>query len=300
MKNPTKNQHTVPKCYLKSFGENLIVFDRFTKLSVKKNIKDISVIDYFYEHSDFETNEIENLMNSMENDWAFKCRDKLLNNINKQNCKLKNREIWAKFIFIQIFRTQKNIRQSDAVIKCMDCFINKNCAISLKSWWYEFNFRKYLLYKITSIIKPINSKNIHLNIIKDTVKDTEDDYKFLINDYDWVVFKNANSMHKFLTSDNPVLRIPKNNKNCFIVTISPDLCIILTHKNDENINEVKFKTPNYNFIVDINKLYILQSYKEIYLNNDRQEEFVKKILQESTKFDSYTVLINIGNDVYNL
>jgi len=188
MMSRVRNQHTTPNCYLKTFGDTFWVYDKENKCWSEKKIhrKKISVIYDWYEHPDYEVNEVENFLGGVENDWARKGRDFLLSHLTNDSYILSEEDklITAKFIWIQMSRTQCAFQIIEEGIGNFNNFLYNNGALN------DEDFPDY--------------KKLSLDLL---IRDFDEGVEKLIDLFNWEVLKTSDSMHRFIISDNPILKI---------------------------------------------------------------------------------------------
>jgi hypothetical protein len=292
----TENQHTVSNCYLKTFGSDLWIFDKSSMSwhQKKKSTKKISVLSNYYEHPALPPNDIEIFLSKIENEWSIKGRNKLLSNIKNNNYILTNedKEIWAKFMWVQSAKVPNSLYDTNKLFSLMSNLINKSGSSELIDCYKSDTF---------------DVKKINLSIIKDV----DSEYPKLIDLFYWMILKTSDSMHKFFTSDNPVITISPDlrYKNYIIpeakkfFVISPDVCIFLVMKHEANdyfkFCENKIKTTNYKSIQSINELHIRNSFKEIYVSTTRQKKFIDSYIStKQSDISKPEIVLKFDKDIY--
>jgi Protein of unknown function (DUF4238) len=269
MTQTTKDQHTVPNCYLKSFGDYFFIFNKETKIWKKKHRKNISTIEYWYEHPKYRLNEVENYLSNIENNWSKLGRDKLLENLKNNDYSLtsEDKEITAQFIWTLINRTEYGYEQ-----------INQFNS-QLNDWLLKNNATSELIKENSSV----DSKEINLELIQNNISE-------LTNNFYWIVLKTSDSVHKFFISDNPILRNGSHLENNYAINfiLSPTISIQLIQKHNKNtpykVIENKIKLGNYKDILYFNKCQIRDSYKYIYVSDEKQQLFINKIFTARPEF----------------
>lgn len=266
MQNLTHNQHTVPRCLLKSFNDKeLWEYSKKTKIWCKNPINKISVSQWYYEHPAKNINEIENFLGKIENEWAIKGRDKLLKMCKNDNYKLtyEDKEIFSKFLSTLLFRVPSTLEDS------------KQSKLSFINMLKDMNADE----KTINEFKNIDDKEMNLNFVENH------EYLNFIKDFYWIIWKNLDSMHKFFASDTPIMGYNGNEIDNHIkyVCISPDICLMLILKNNNNeflkLCENSIRLIKYPSIKWINSLTINNAYEFIYVKDKRQKKFIDKYLQ---------------------
>lgn len=270
----TKNQHTVPNCYLKSFGDYFFVFNKETKIWEKKHRNNISIIEYWYEHPEYNLNEIENYLRDIETNWSEKGRDNLLEKLNNDNYLLtiNDKKISSEFIWTLINRTEYGCET-----------INQHSS-QLKNWLLKNNGNE--LIKDYCLNNSSDAKEINLNLIKNET----DNINMYLNEFYWIVLKSSDSMHDFFISDNPIIRIGCHLESNYVIyfILSPTIVIKLVRKYESNKTYEKFRDKikhiGYLDIIYLNKYQIYNSFKQIYVANKRQQLFVNKTIRRNPNF----------------
>jgi hypothetical protein len=259
----TKKQHTIPKCYFKTFGNYFFVYIK-EKNKWVENCKydEISKNKYYYEHPKYEKNEIEKYLSLIENEWSKNGRDRLLDNLNNdKNYELTeyDKTITSKFIWCLINRTPHFFSRNNEMHELLGDYLKNNNAT-----------------------KELIDEHSHIStkeVVLDSIKNDIGGIKFL-NDFHWIVLKSCDSMHKFFISDNPIIRDGEYSYKNYIINfiLSPTILIQLISKNNIKIpnkkNRNRIKNIKYKDIIYYNKCQIRDSYKYIYVLNKQQQQFV--------------------------
>lgn len=298
-KNETKKQHYVPRFYLNKFSSDnssnsnknkILVYDKTMKKSYLSNVYDIACENRFY---DLENEEIDNkqvfedAFSKLELDFS-KQINKLLylceNNKNNPNALIirgNERYAMSYQMAMQLIRTKKyrnilNGLHTDITAKCIE-FIKRVKGIN------------------EDISFTINEKSLHLEALLDENL-VYALTNFLYDSY-WILTYN-NTKIPFITSDNPICRIPRISSSDYCegttsffsldleinFPITPQICIrILGEENPHLIKLKKYKNKlmvisNEEVINQINIFQYIMSNERIFLmNNSTGEELIEKL-----------------------
>ena len=271
----TRKQHTIPKCYLKSFGTKLWVYDKNSKKWWIESIGSLSVIPWNYEHPSKKINETEDYLGKIENIWSKEIRDKIIDPpIVKGYClSTKEKEIFSEFIWTLMIRVPEKIQAEKQSIE------------SLKNVLKDIGADQ----KVIDEYSNIDIKKFNLDLIKKSNPPVN--IKSFEKDYYWLFFKNNNSMHKFFLSDNPVIEHSgKTVSHYKFIPLSPDLYLHLILKTSENSHLEKknglIEIANFGMIKAMNILQMQSSYKYLYASNKRQKKFIDHIIKEEPRLGS--------------
>lgn len=187
----TKNQHYVPRFYLKSFSvvknvgsnkeKSLISFYQYKNQLSKDMIPTDSVCssDYFYDND----GNVENMLAEKEKMWANTIH-KANNNTSLDECDINNLK---EFVIYQIVRTKAELEHSREVYMAMieEGVSRKNVEINL-------------------ILKSAIEKNVKENITSEYEVNKAEEFLPYINDLKLIVLDNKTAVD-FFTSDAPVI-----------------------------------------------------------------------------------------------
>jgi len=260
----THNQHTVPKVYLKTFGKNLYVYNKENGITFKRDIKKLSVKTDYYEHPSKNINDTEILLSKYENEWGLNGPEIIRKLKNRCKISIEDKNILSNLIAHLLFRTPSVYTDVVHVSNLLEDFFENNPVTE----------------KLKKDIKNVDNKKIFISNIENILADP----KKLIEEFYFIYWINNNSMHKFFTSDVPIISyndsFPLMGHQKFLC-LTPDICIQLIYKNsfpeeyskiDGTIKHIKYST-----IVYINHLTIKNSFYEIYFSNKRQKKFIEKV-----------------------
>lgn len=297
-KDIVKKQHYVPRFYLNKFTlENspnanknkVLVYDKVNRKTYHSNVYDIAYEKYFYDLDEDKENRqvLEKAFSTLETSFSKEINNLISiceynkNNPNALILRTGERKKFAYQMAMQLIRTKKYR------------IILKNLHSDITSKRIEFIKR---LENITDDIDfTVNEKLIHLRMLID------EDFIFaltnvLYNSY-WVILYN-NTNIPFITSDNPICRIPRISSNEYYQGVttffSPDLeinfpitpYICIRIMGEENPNIEKFKkyknklviTSNENLIDRINIFqYIMANERVFLINNDIGKNIIEKL-----------------------
>lgn len=254
----TKNQHTVPKCYLRLFSlnNNIWVYNKNLNQWKLKSIKDVSTEKYFYEHGNYQLNEIENKLSEIENEWSENGRDNLIENLKDDKYQLSNtdKEITAQFIATLMKRTKVAQRNQNNLFDITNKYLVDNNATN--ELLNEFN--------------SVDNDEVFLNTL------LSGEYKEPFLKKEWIVYKTNDSMHKFFISDSPIITDGSHLEQNYTINfiLSPTLLLQLKDKHNKESNKIYNLSSSK--IIYYNKLQLIDSLNEIYVTTQIQKKFVEK------------------------
>lgn len=275
-----KKQHFVPRFYLKNFSnkkkgkqlKHLIwCFNKSDERSFIKNINDVAHENYFYDvirGGNFIENKLERFENEHKKVLKTLITEKDLSLLSKDE-----KKVISHLIVTQFVRTREM----------------RDLIIGMDQLRYENN--------ITTKYEGIGVKFQHLGFIYYILQEYVTDFKLspFLN-MKWSLMIN-NTVLDYWTSDNPV-NIYNGLKNKYFANIgligegveiyyplTPKLCLTLVDSKyyPKLPNESIIQIDDVRYIIDVNRLQVILSGKEVYsINNDFS--IAHKILEEYPQF----------------
>lgn len=303
-------QHYVPRFYLRKFSlinindskndkkNKLIVFDKLHNKQYLSNVYNSACINHFYDLDNINNKKFkqifENEFSLIEKDFS-NLLDKFINICNhKENyfssliINKEEREEFSYYLVIQLLRTKK--------FRDLQKSIHQN-SLNNSIRFYKLYKKNYLNDECN--LNPgdlvVNEKKFHLNTLTNDELINKLIY-FLSNSY-WTFLHNNTNL-PFITSDNPLCRIPTitNSANLelspfiselseFYFPISPKLAVCIYRDNSifckiqgkKLINRL-MPLNNINFVNDINKYQFIMSHEKVFFhpnNKDLIEKYCK-------------------------
>lgn len=264
-----KNQHYVPKFYLRNFSNNgrnigMLILDKGLYKS-NASIKSVAYSDFLYG----EDGVVENLLSKIESQWAYMVRkiiNKEFNNFSKEDDSL-----LYSFIAISKSRTQRVADINKYYMNYFkDVFENNNIK----------NFTDNPLETVKELLKAPNVLQMQIAL----------ENMYLLYDLDVVVLENK-TRYGFITSDNPVVYYNQfyarrnYNKNYGVVAkglqifipLSEKYMICLYDKDVYNVdyNDKYIPITSKSEIDNLNKLSTMNSNNQIFFHPDSKEQYIK-------------------------
>lgn len=291
-----KNQHYVPRMYLKNFTyrkNKIYAFDKIKLNTISKDIRKVACEKYFYDVNEVDEitkkkQFIENHFQPLEDTTATVLRN-LLSKLNKNGNKneiimtLQQRGILAQFIAYQFIRTKGNRQFLVEFIEkytheyLQECITNDNPDLSNVSFDINLKKDKHKILHAMALLNPEIIQQIS---------------EILFN-HIWIIKKNR-TYNKFYTSDNPVTikgYLKEQNtgitlsgmddKGVVVVfPISPYYIFLLyeriTFKKLEQFDSTLFTVKNTQEVDDYNLLQIQNSSRYVF-SKDSNFNFVHKL-----------------------
>lgn len=287
-KGKTKNQHYVPKAYLRYFSRKVKndyyigVMDKNKQDPFMTNIENIATYRYFYEveskpdnyWEDYYSKNIETTLPIIFNNIIVSCT------MSRNNTIVLDSEIkkeMCKIILSQVSRTRKSKEYFEN--------LGKNITSKVIDTVYE-QFNDYLTKDHKNILEKYRNnkdfiRTIELNAVNSNRLINKSTYYLL--DKVWVIYKNLNhKKNPFITSDHPVVYsnlINKNydmksngigdNRTVILFPLNRELLLAIypKHMLFEGIQTLANMVVNIDedeFILRVNRLQYLQCYKQVY------------------------------------
>ena len=272
-KNEKKNQHYVPKCYLRNFtdGDKFIAtfLHSKSKFIPKASLDSVVSEDYFYGKDLY----IEKMFENYEGDWASAFRTVTKNEEVSDEEAVVAIDFLLSFIAFQHCRT---LRTYDTQVDFADFLTNYIRNTSPPGPETEGFLRQYIPDDFNPMIAPIQAGFK----IKDTFRDLQ-----------LLVIENK-SENDFVTSDNPVVLYNKmlyergykgnyglSSKGlCIFVPISPKVCFCLF---DPKIYFTSCEDMVYEAsddeVHELNKLFCRNAYEYVFFSKHHTEEYARKL-----------------------
>lgn len=193
-----KNQHFVPRCYLKNFSRDhnqIFVYDKILKKDFSSSISKVATTKYFYDWEEIDIidgkQHIESALGIIEDKTSIML-NKLIERIESDNFKgfeQEEKSVISKFIFYQLIRT----KEARTMIDHGSAVLEKE--LKLRGFTDEDLKAKGLNYM------PDDARLSQLRIILNQTKAIE--YIKTLDSFFWMVAKNETN-YCFYTSDNPI------------------------------------------------------------------------------------------------
>jgi len=277
-----KNQHYVPRFYLKRFSvnnNNIFVYDKIQKKSFRSSIKSVSSTKFFYDWKELDdivgTQFIEEVFSVLEGEVSCDIRD-LLDRVDGNEFigfTYKDRTSLAEFIWYQMIRNQEGRIIGRQLVERMEKELRQKGA------------SEELLKEYGLLSNDYNDKIDHLKFILSFDK-MEDLIRSLCKRI-WILMKNETN-YNFFTSDNPVARRTHWEIHHLAYELyyplTPKIGINILYRDtfkdlegwDNRIMLIKDK----DVVKHYNHLQIIQSTRQIY-SIDSNFGFVEKILKDN-------------------
>lgn len=177
-----KNQHYVPRCYLKNFcfkGSSIYRFDKTNNGCSVRNIDKVCNEFYFYDEED--NKDFEKILSKIESELCPAIDDFIKNDFSK--VKPNSKQSIAEFICVQELRTKEFRTTLSLATDALNKALEKKAGI-----------------KNCFSVSEDKIKKLQRSCFEDIPT-----YVSILKDMKWVIFNN-NSRIPFVTSDNPVVR----------------------------------------------------------------------------------------------
>lgn len=288
-----KNQHYVPKFYLRNFSNNdknigMFILDKDIYRN-NASIKSVACSDFLYGEDGI----VENLLSNIESKWAYIVRkiiNKKINDFSEEDYIL-----LYSFIVISKSRTQKAANTNKYYMEYFKDVFEKN---GIK------NFTDNPVETVKDLLKAPNLLEMQIAL----------NNMYLLQDLDIVVLENK-TRYGFITSDNPVVYYNQfyarrnYNKNYGIVAkglqifmpLSPKYMVCLYDKDVYNVNYDNKYIPiiSKNEIDNLNKLSTMNSDNQIYFNPYLKEKYLKSFKNSKTNSNIEDAVMEIPLDGTN-
>lgn len=272
----TKEQHYIPRFYLKNFANQE---KKFTLINIekKKAIIDIPYLPQFKEKYFYDKdNSIENKLSILEAKWANTINsildghypsEKEKNNLKEFAIYQRNRTLYKSDELLEFSWQSERIKQE------ME-YHRKRVKVDDEQWEeIKRKFIKKYPYKSISIALKIAERNLNI-----------------LDDLDVAIIK-YNTREKLISSDNPIIHYNNFDQKSvgyinaglviFFSLSSEYLCVIYDSKMYEKLNNDDYIHSNNEYEVKyLNYFQILNSYNYIYFNNSMQAQTLIKMLKK--------------------
>lgn len=272
----TKEQHYIPRFYLKNFANQE---KKFTLINIekKKAIIDIPYLPQFKEKYFYDKdNSIENKLSILEAKWANTINsildghypsEKEKNNLKEFAIYQRNRTLYKSDELLEFSWQSERIKQE------ME-YHRKRVKVDDEQWEeIKRKFIKEYPYKSISIALKIAERNLNI-----------------LDDLDVAIIK-YNTREKLISSDNPIIHYNNFDQKSvgyinaglviFFSLSSEYLCVIYDSKMYEKLNNDDYMHSNNEYEVKyLNYFQILNSYNYIYFNNSMQAQTLIKMLKK--------------------
>lgn len=297
--NKVKNQHFVPRFYLKNFtdsNDKIFVYDKTTYKVFQTAVENVACENYFYDSVRLETEfkekqYLEKFYSSIESEFAPFYLDFVSKIESKEKDKIteEDKKTFANYLVLQIERTKENreiIRQIYSVLK--EQLIEK---VFTKQQLIDFGFE----------LENPDPKDLHIEsiLLGDKMRNT---LVKILENHIWILVEN-NTNQPFFTSDNPIVKIanikdeytpydgyasagieiifPLNGKYLFVI------CEREYFKKLEIIENSKLTTDCIDNVNYYNSLEIIRSYRQVFSCEDSF-----KIISEVKKVNPESFIMN--------
>jgi hypothetical protein len=275
-----KNQHFVPRFYLKHFISNkgqINVYDKDLKKQFASPIEKVACEGYFYDSEALDSkknqgqpletfySEIESNTSPFYDNFIMSLKNGDLNIISTHE-----RQKISDYLVTQIDRTKEHREETDQIINEL---YNQ---LILKGFTAD-NLKHSGLSK-----DQINSKELHLNSILngDKLRQT---LSLILFKHIWIIYKNVTSQ-PFFTSDNPVVRYD-HLKDDYVSNygfgspgieiafpLCPDYILVMADREIfqeyENLDGKVIQLDNLENIKYYNSLQVTSSYRQVFSQKD--------------------------------
>lgn len=220
-KNQTRNQHYIPRFYLKEFATNetygkkgneqVYIYDKKTEKSEIRNIKKIAKENYLYSPKDSNGNRsmyMENKLGEIENLVSLIWNDFSNDFINLENYNIK--KVMALFLSSLILRHPNNLERNENSSNFLINEIIKHNPPNNKKVAFIVNGKEYL-FDISELTKKVTEYEKSIFFVENI--------DYFMNEFSEIFMKKKWSIiiseeKKFITSDNPII-IHNNLTNIF-------------------------------------------------------------------------------------
>jgi hypothetical protein len=297
--NKVKNQHYVPRFYLKNFtnsDDKIFVFDKTSDKVFQTAVENIACENYFYDNDRLKTEfqeeqYLEKFYSSIESEFAPFYTDFITKVESKEWDKItkEDKKAFASFLVLQIDRTKEHREMSRQSYSIM------------KEQLFEKGFTQQQLIDFGFELENPDPKDLHIEsiLLGEEMRDTLAE---ILENHIWILIEN-NTNQPFFTSDNPIAKIanikedhisydgyasegieiifPLNSKYLLV------LCEREYFKNLEKIENSKLIITDIENINYYNSLEIIRSYRQVFSCEDSFKIIpeLKKVNPESFKMN---------------
>ena len=295
--NEKKNQHYVPKCYLKNFtnGDNFIstfIYSK-NKFIAKASLDSVVSKDYFYGDDLF----IENMFSKYEGHWATTFQ-KIITE--KDVSTDESVEMINDILSFIAFQHSRTLKVYDSQVEMKD-FISKYITDSASpDMDVESFLNQYFPPDFNPMIAPIKLAFRTKKTFKDLApvileNDTNDD--FITSDTPVVLYNKFLIEHNYegnygLVSKGLCVFIPLTPKYCFCM-YDPKIYYLTNNEMTYKLSQVE--------VYELNKLFCRNAYNFIFFTKKHTEEYAKKLslsFIDSLESKSSIVESNIGSVIW--
>lgn len=286
----TKNQHFVPRTYLRFFSSpkkekyHINVFDKVTGKHFNANIENIASQTYFYEIKGKEKNYWENYYNGIETIIPIVFKGIIsASNLSEDKSKVINnyyKNEMCKIIHSQLLRTNSSRIYFDE--------LGKNIVNEVLDTVLLYNKELLTSEHIAIIENYRNNLDFIHEVALDNFNSTklQNKTKVHLKNRTWILYKNINYKdHPFITSDNPVFYVNADNKEVGFgvngigrkdtiigLSISPEFLLVLYPKYSwyifiQELSDNLIYLDDIEFVERINDYQLKQCDKQIYSIN---------------------------------
>ncbi len=286
-KDYTRNQHFVPRAYLRFFSYKkkneyyVKVFDKKINKSFESNINNIASFNNFYEVYDHYKNHWENYYSHIESILPIIFNNLIISsNLLPNESKIINEDIknnLCAIIHMQLLRTRNARLYFDELGKN----VTNNMIDKTEEVLNRLLTEEHLI--------TLNKYRNNLDFIRSVELDKFNEDKFIkkcqiyLKNKVWIVYKNLNSKeHPFVTCDNPIIYYNyitgrtgfghngiARSETIIMYPLNRELLLVLYPEHllfggiKKLSNELVFLN-DIPFVIRINKLHYLQSYRQVY------------------------------------
>lgn len=276
-----ENNHYVPQFYLKRFSNNSKSIG-MAEISSQKMVKNASIEKiaskkYLYGKN----NKIEEILGQFEGIWA-----QTIKNIIDLGSISQTEDIYENILSFIAVSDARTLKIADLYDEFADATVQSISAVRKGAGKDDFNFQGKIGYEIPNLI-PLQGILTVCNVISDLKLD------LIIN----------NTNRGFITSDDPLVKynqlfVTRQYRRNYgfghvgtqvFIPISPQYClclyddIVYDSKRSEN-NKILINSTSE--VVELNKLFLLNAYRQIYYNNKEHSGCIKSLLRYYKKDDS--------------
>lgn len=274
--NKVKNQHFVPRFYLRNFANRrnqIYVFDKTTSISFKTAIENIAQHKYFYDIEELDNltghQTVEKILSKIEHQASISL-NKLIDHISNNTIKLFSRSdrfVIAQYIYIQLFRTNESRIITDQ--------ISKEFSRQLSHLSFDDNFiEANQLNHETFDSKLFQAENILT--ANDSTRVSE------LLGRTWIFWVNC-TKHHFYTSDHPCFAFTdKKGTYEVFLSLSPNIAISLVNSRIPEIQTLHNKVINIDdvkIMTNYNSLIVHHSNRHVF-SNENDFRLVKKLIKQ--------------------
>ena len=283
-----KNQHYVPRFYLKNFckkPEHIAVFDKVTQKSYYTSISNVANEKYFYDDENVDkatqVNQfLEKYFHPLENRIAILLKD-LIGSFDKNEfiCLDQDSRIDLSLYLIYQFARTKEYREQ----------LNQTMKIITQTVTDEFVKQQGGNPEDFKIVTDDKILQVEMLLNEDTI----DRFAEIIYNHIWIFLVNESKI-SFVTSDHPFVK----KKNIYhpvrsftglrspgieiAFPLNPKYCLSLAERTFFKFFESfdgKLMPASYDNVIHYNSLQIINSYRFVY-SNDNEFSLAKKIVNE--------------------